>query len=255
LGKQQSRNRNLTLSLFPVEAEREKARREGTHRINKRTSKLVRPVSLGLGKVVSPRWTAITQRLQNQRVDAAPTVTETRNCANACDRMARHVLFAFVMTFVTSRILVFLIMAREIPNMFFFLNGTHVHHLNYGIFLMSAVCGYALFRRPEGRAADITALFYGVALGLTFDEFGMWLHLGGSYWQRVSVDAVIIVAAVFALLAYMRSLEQLESHHIWMFSVLIIALIGFGVVIFVARNHLGNLLGPTLHDLESSSSP
>jgi hypothetical protein len=37
--------------------------------------------------------------------------------------------------------------------------------------------------------------------------------------------------------------------------VLIIALIGFGIVIFVARSHLGNLIGPTLHDLESSSSP
>ena len=169
--------------------------------------------------------------------------------------MARHVLFAFLMTFVISRTLVFLIMAGEIPNMFLFLNGTHVHHLNYGIFLLAAICGYALFRRPEGRAADIAALFYGLALGMTFDEFGMWLHLGGSYWQRVSVDAVIVVAAVFALLAYMRSLQQLESHHIWMFSVLLITLVAFGVVIFVAREHIGKLIGPGLRDLESASSP
>ena len=64
------------------------------------------------------------------------------------------------------------------PNLYFFMHGTHVHHLNYGIFLMSAVCGYSVFRRPTGRAAEITALLYGVAMGLTFDEFGMWLHLG-----------------------------------------------------------------------------
>jgi hypothetical protein len=188
-------------------------------------------------------------------MDAVPANTEASHCANACDRMARHVLFGFVVTFVASRMLVFLIMAKEIPNMFFFLNGTHVHHLNYGIFLLAAVCGYALFRRPEERAADITALMYGVSLGLTFDEFGMWLHLGGSYWQRVSVDAVIVVAALFALLAYMRSLQQLESHHIWVFVILILVVIGFGVAVYLGREHIGNLIGPTLRDLESSSSP
>lgn len=171
------------------------------------------------------------------------------------DHMARLVLFAFLMTFIVSRILVFLIMAREIPNMFLFLKGTHVHHLNYGIFLLAAVGGYALFGRPEGRAARITALIYGLALGLTFDEFGMWLHLGGSYWQRVSVDAVIVVAAVLALIAYTRSLKRLEAQHIWLFSTLIVALVAFGVVIYVSQEHLGQLLGPTLRDLESTSSP
>ena len=184
----------------------------------------------------------------------APT-SEAQGGENESDHMARLVLFAFVVTFIASRILVFLIMAREIPNMFFFLNGTHVHHLNYGIFLLAAVGGYALFGRPEGRTAHITALVYGLALGLTFDEFGMWLHLGGSYWQRVSVDAVIVVSAVLALLAYTRSLKRLEAQHIWLFSILVVALIGFGVAVFVAQGHIGRLIGPTLHDLESSSSP
>ena len=30
------------------------------------------------------------------------------------------------------------------PNLYFFLHGTHVHHLNYGIFLLAAVCGRRL---------------------------------------------------------------------------------------------------------------
>jgi hypothetical protein len=34
-------------------------------------------------------------------------------------------------------------------------------------------------------------------MALTFDEFGMWLHLGGSYWQRASFDAVIVLLGVF----------------------------------------------------------
>jgi len=69
------------------------------------------------------------------------------------------------------------------------------------------------------------------------------------------VDAVIVVSAVFALLAYTRSLQQLESHHIWLFSVMVVAVIGFGVVVFVGREHIGKLIGPTLRDLESASSP
>jgi hypothetical protein len=180
---------------------------------------------------------------------------EHTNRRETAHRLARRALFSFIVTFVLSRTCVFLIMAKEMPNFYFFLRGTHVHHLNYGIFLMSAVCGYSVFRRPTGRAAETTALLYGVAMGLTFDEFGMWLHLGGSYWQRASVDAVIVVAAVFGLVAFARSLEKFESRHFWAFVILAIAIVGFAVVLYTAGNHLGNLVGPKLHDLEVSSSP
>ena len=95
----------------------------------------------------------------------------------------------------------------------------------------------------------------GFALALTFDEFGMWLHLGGSYWQRVSVDAVIVVAALIGLVAFAPSLKRLESHHFWGFLVLLLAVIGFAVVVIGAGGYLGGLVGPTLHDLEASSSP
>ena len=119
---------------------------------------------------------------------------------------------------------------------------------------MSAVCGYSVFRRPTGRAAEITALLYGVAMGLTFDEFGMWLHLGGSYWQRASVDAVIVLTALFGLVSFARLLEKFEKRHFWAFTVLLLVLAGFATVLYMAGNHLGNLVGPALHDLEVSSS-
>ena len=170
-------------------------------------------------------------------------------------KLARYALFSFIVTFVLARVFVFLIMADEMPNMYFFLHGTHVHHLNYGIFLMAAVCGYSVFRRPTGRAAEITALVYGVAMGLTFDEFGMWLHLGGSYWQRTSVDAVIVVAALFGLVAFARSLKKFEARHFWAFIVLLVVLTGFGIVIYMAGNRIGEVMGPTLYDLEADSSP
>ncbi|MGA9779270.1 MAG: hypothetical protein ACLPRE_03405 [Limisphaerales bacterium] len=177
------------------------------------------------------------------------------NRRETAHRLARRALFGFIVTFVLARVFVFLIMAREMPNLYFFVRGTHVHHLNYGIFLMSAVCGYSVFRRPTGRAAEITALLYGVAMGLTFDEFGMWLHLGGSYWQRASVDAVIVVAALFGLVSFARSLKKFEARHFWASIVLVIVLLGFGVALYSAGNHLGDVVGPELHDLEAASSP
>jgi hypothetical protein len=178
-----------------------------------------------------------------------------RGPTETSDRLARRALFGFVLTFILSRAVVFLIMSRRIPNLFLFLQGTHVHHLNYGIFLLAAVGGYVLFARPDGRTAEAAALAYGFALALTFDEFGMWLHLGGSYWQRVSVDAVIVVAALIGLVAFAPSLKRLESHHFWGFLVLLLAVIGFGIVVIAAGGYLGGLVGPTLHDLEASSSP
>jgi len=170
-------------------------------------------------------------------------------------RLARKALFAFVLTFIISRALVFLIMSGRIPNLFLFLQGTHVHHLNYGIFLLAAVAGFVLFARPEGRRLEWAALIYGVALGLTFDEFGMWLHLGGSYWQRASVDAVIVVAALIGLVAYAPSLKRFETHHFWGFIVLVVAIGGFVWVMLLAGSRLGNKFGPALHRIEDMSSP
>jgi len=170
-------------------------------------------------------------------------------------KLARMALFGFILTFILARAFVFLIMAHEIHNFYFFLQGTHVHHLNYGIFLMSAVAGYAVFRRPVGRTAEALALLYGVAMALTFDEFGMWLHLGGSYWQRASVDAVIIIAALLALCAYMRSIEHWGARHRRALAILVVSLGGFVYVVYTAGTRLGDVVGPRLHELEESSSP
>jgi hypothetical protein len=170
-------------------------------------------------------------------------------------KLARLALFSFILTFILARVFVFLIMSKEMPNLYLFMQGTHVHHLNYGIFLLSVVAGYSVFRRPTGRKAEITALLYGLAMALTFDEFGMWLHLGGSYWQRASVDAVIVVSALFALVAFARTLKRFEKNHVWLFLILMVAVLGFGAVLYLAGIHLGNVMGQSLRDLEAASSP
>jgi len=180
---------------------------------------------------------------------------ETHLHKETAHKLARFALFSFLVTFILARVFVFLIMADLMPNLYCFVSGTHVHHLNYGIFLLATVAGYSVFRRPTGRPAEITALLYGVAMGLTFDEFGMWLHLGGSYWQRASVDAVIVVSALFGLVAFARSLRKLEKHHFWGFLIVMIVVLGFGAVIYIAGSRVGEMVGQPLRELESASSP
>ena len=102
-------------------------------------------------------------------------------------RLARVVFTTFLLTFIASRLLVILIMGRMIPDFFFHMGQTHVHHLNYGIFLLSTLTGILIFFEVTERERWWCAVAYGFGLALTFDEFGMWLHLGGeSYWQRAS---------------------------------------------------------------------
>jgi len=170
------------------------------------------------------------------------------------DQLARRALFAFILTFIASRTVVFLIMSRRMPNLYLFLHDTHVHHLNYGIFLLAGVGAYLLLWTPQGRAARVAALCYGVAMALTFDEFGMWLHLGGSYWQRASVDAVIVVAALLGLIAFARSLRSFEARHLKASIAILVALVAFGVVLYDTSLQIGRLEGPRLRELELSSS-
>jgi hypothetical protein len=170
-------------------------------------------------------------------------------------QLARRALFGFILTFIAARTVVLLIMSDSMPNLYLFMHGTHVHHLNYGIFLLSGVSAYVLFWAPSGRRLRITALLYGAAMALTFDEFGMWLHLGGSYWQRASVDAIVVVAAVLGLIGFAQSLRSFESRHVRASIAILIAVAGFGAVLYDASIKIGRMEGPRLEQLELASSP
>lgn len=169
-------------------------------------------------------------------------------------RLARRSLLAFVLTFTASRCVVYLIMSQRIPNLYFFLHGTHVHHLNYGIFLLAASGAYTLFAAPRGRAANAAAYVYGIAMALTFDEFGMWLHLGGSYWQRASVDAVIVIAALLGLLAFAASWRALARRKLATAIAVLLVVVAFAAVLVDTGARIGNVYGPHLEQLERQSS-
>ncbi len=164
-------------------------------------------------------------------------------------RIARVTLFWFLLTFVTSRVLVFLIMARKIPDLFVHLGGTHVHHLNFGIFLLAGVGAYLLFRRPA--RARVPAALFGVGLALTFDEFGMWLNLGGSYWQRASWDAVAVTGALLALAAFGPAMSHLRPRRWWSAGIVLIAVTLFFILLARSFRHVTNAVIPQLEAIES----
>jgi hypothetical protein len=164
--------------------------------------------------------------------------------------LGRLTFVAFLLTFIASRTLVILIMTRKIPDLFLHLGGTHVHHLNYGIFLLSAVAGVLLFARLNQTQRSICALVYGLSMALTFDEFGMWLHLGGSYWQRASFDAVIVLLSVFGVLAFLPRWQRMRAHHFITGGVLLIAVAAFYLLLFKSLKHANDKLVPRLRDIE-----
>lgn len=166
--------------------------------------------------------------------------------------LARTVLVWFLTTFLVSRGVVLLIMLRLIPDMFFFVGQahTHVHHLNYGIFLLSFVGGFLLFVGPEKRTLAMCAALYGIAMALTFDEFGMWLHLGGSYWQAGSYDAIVVITALLLLLAFMPRLRHFRTRHWFITMAVVGGSIGFACLFLWSVLKLGNHFGPRLIQIE-----
>ncbi|MDP9174290.1 MAG: hypothetical protein M3O30_10560 [Planctomycetota bacterium] len=166
-------------------------------------------------------------------------------------QLARLVLATFIFTFVAARILVIFIMAGKLPpQLFFHIKGTHVHHLNYGIFLLSLTGACLLFARPVGGWLSFIAVIYGIGLALTFDEFGMWLHLGGLYWQRASYDAVVTIAAVLGLIAYGSTIRHWRPKHYITGIALLMSLSLFVVVMSKSMKWANRRFGPLLYQLE-----
>jgi hypothetical protein len=168
-------------------------------------------------------------------------------------RRAQLILLSFLVTFILARTVVFLIMGRRIPDLFLHVGGTHVHHLNYGIFLLAAVGGWLLLRPP--RSFRWPAILYGIGLALTFDEFGMWLHLGGSYWQRASWDAVVVAAALLGWFAFGPALAFYRSRH-WLVAAGVFA----GTFLFFwmlvkSLDQAGRRMLPKFQRVEETSPP
>jgi hypothetical protein len=119
-------------------------------------------------------------------------------------RIALRVLYAFLATFIVLRIITAIIHFELLPHGPFrnlvTASGLHIHHLFWGILLLMLTGFVALATRAEQWHLRIAVVF-GVALGLTLDEFALWLRLADVYWSPEGVESLKAGAGVAALLA------------------------------------------------------
>ncbi len=159
-------------------------------------------------------------------------------------RLARRVFVSFIFTFAIARSLVLLMGTGRFPDFYLRFGQTHIHHLNYGIFLLSGVCAYLLFGRSTERVRARAAILYGVGLALTFDEFGMWLHLDDVYWQRASFDAMVLIAAVLGLIIAAPAARRFRLYH-WVITLaLAVVVVAFGMLLLGPIQNVQRRLAP-----------
>jgi len=79
------------------------------------------------------------------------------------------------------------------------IGGNHIHHQVFGILIIIGTGIVLVSQTPKGPALDAAAAVFGIGVGLTADEFALWLHLKDVYWTnegRKSVDAIFCVLAI-----------------------------------------------------------
>lgn len=115
------------------------------------------------------------------------------------------VLLAFLISFLFIRTSARMIRAQVSwwPGNVETSSGLHIHHLVWGICLMT-IAGFLAFAfdTPAAPWYQIAAILFGIGAGLTFDEFALWVNLRDVYWSnqgRVSLDAVVLVTAFMLL--------------------------------------------------------
>jgi hypothetical protein len=92
--------------------------------------------------------------------------------------------------------------------------GVHVHHLVFGIVTMIVAGTFAFVADGRTPFFEICALLFGIGVGLTVDEFALWVHLDDVYWTREgrsSVDAMVITASGMLLIVLGVSPVAIES--------------------------------------------
>lgn len=118
--------------------------------------------------------------------------------------MSFVVLVSFLSTFIFVRIYVILGIFGIIEDPNLYIKGYHVHHLNYGIVIM-AIAGFLALVYQNTKNRLKIGILYGIGLGLTFDEIGLWFKLENDYWTRMSYDAIIIITLIFVSFVYTPS--------------------------------------------------
>ena len=81
-------------------------------------------------------------------------------------------------------------------------SGTHIHHLVWGILLLLVMGYVGIATAIPDPWFELVAIAFGIGMGLTMDEFALWLNLKDVYWQekgRQSIDAVVVTTGLLVI--------------------------------------------------------
>jgi hypothetical protein len=132
----------------------------------------------------------------------ASGVTVTVGSGGSSLRPMMWMFLAILITFLTARTVTRLIRSGSgaragLGNVR--IAGNHIHHQVFGILIIIGTGIVLVSQMPKGAALDAAAAVFGIGVGLTVDEFALWLHLDDVYWTsegRKSVDAIFCVLVI-----------------------------------------------------------
>lgn len=127
------------------------------------------------------------------------------------------VLAGFILSFAFIRMSTRLMRSPKVPwwpGSIVSDSGVHLHHLVFGIVTMMIAGSLGFLAHGNSPYAEICAFLFGIGVGLTIDEFALWVYLDDVYWAeegRSSIDATVIAAAGMGLLLLGFSPLTIES--------------------------------------------
>lgn len=130
-------------------------------------------------------------------------------------------LVGFLTSLCGARLVVHLILKFGLEKRLFALvpgrdpNPMHIHHFNYGLFLVGIAGLLALAPLGRRRLRGL-AFVFGFGAGLVFDEFALFWNLNPEYAQDLSLIAAGIAAAVLIQLIYFRRFWAAVFRRAWL---------------------------------------
>lgn len=115
------------------------------------------------------------------------------------------VLISFFSSFVISRGYIYLtshdLLADVLEVDYVTINNVHIHHFIWGIIIIS-ICGFISLVNVSRSLHRSLAVFYGIGLGLTFDEFAIWIKLDTNYFSHLTYDSIISISLFLLSVVY-----------------------------------------------------
>lgn len=112
--------------------------------------------------------------------------------------VANYILPVFLLSFITTRIILYLRDIKAIARPQFWAGGYHIHHYWYGIIMILIASGMVLLFEGEN-ILKLSCIIFGVGLGVFADEIGLLLTDGEEYWVKVTYYIVVVMVAILIL--------------------------------------------------------